>query len=373
MYRTSYLKFSSQEFSLKNFHESVHLTNHSIQKHYANNANRSDKLPANNMWSSLDFQKYLSEVLNKPNAWSKIYAGMKRNVISAVRCAYSEISDVDRNCFELVGADFMVTDAFDVQLLEVNATPDMSFSTSVTRQICNDVQEDCVRVVVDRFHSATASTGAFEMIHEMRVTRNAMPARQTARADVRRRVQPPAVQPRRVTTAPTVVIAKSDVQKLAPSMRSATVAQPLTPPANAAKPKATPTAAKPNAAAPPLAPAATTPTDPTRPQFYYQPQWQQRCSSAACEKMKANSRTILDELATRLLQKSKPLTVKTVAKQKSQLVSLKQHPTLMELDRLLLLNQTIERLLNSRSRSTKYRQSIVTQYLMSRQHDCAMM
>lgn len=34
-YKESYLRFSSQQYNLMNYHESVHLTNHAIQKYYA--------------------------------------------------------------------------------------------------------------------------------------------------------------------------------------------------------------------------------------------------------------------------------------------------------------------------------------------------
>lgn len=49
MYKESYLRFSSQEYDLVNFHESVHLTNHAVQKRYVN-GKRDERLPRENMW-----------------------------------------------------------------------------------------------------------------------------------------------------------------------------------------------------------------------------------------------------------------------------------------------------------------------------------
>ena len=38
---------------------SIHLSNNSVQKNYANMSQRSDKLPADNMWTDEEFQDFL--------------------------------------------------------------------------------------------------------------------------------------------------------------------------------------------------------------------------------------------------------------------------------------------------------------------------
>lgn len=198
MYKSSYLKFSSQPFSLHNYHESVHLTNHFVQKNYTNAADRHPELPACNMWSSHQFQEYLASI-GQPEAWQQhIYAGMRRNIVAAVRSAYEECRELERNCFELVGGDFMVTDRFGVQLLEVNATPDMCASTPVTKEICAACLEDTIKVVVDRYHNVHADTGRFELIDEIPLTmvcwqQNSLPAALSVQGTVKRLMRPPEV------------------------------------------------------------------------------------------------------------------------------------------------------------------------------------
>lgn len=57
-YKESYLRFSSQQFNLQNYHESVHLTNHAIQKKYSNGM-RDDRLPmVKTNWVSSKFRGF---------------------------------------------------------------------------------------------------------------------------------------------------------------------------------------------------------------------------------------------------------------------------------------------------------------------------
>ncbi|CAB3248246.1 unnamed protein product [Arctia plantaginis] len=59
VYKDSYLRFSSQKFSLLNYHESVHLTNNAVQSKYKNYGDRNKALPDENMWDCHTFKAYL--------------------------------------------------------------------------------------------------------------------------------------------------------------------------------------------------------------------------------------------------------------------------------------------------------------------------
>lgn len=169
-YKESYLRFSSQQFNLQNYHESVHLTNHAIQKKYSNSNVRDDRLPVvrfvlkylhhdtnclrfdqENMWDCHTFQAYLRQI-GKFEMWpERIYPGMQRAIIGTM-LACQDNMDRRPNTFELYGADFMISEDFYPWLIEINASPDLAPSTSVTARLCPQAVEDTVKgVLLDFF------------------------------------------------------------------------------------------------------------------------------------------------------------------------------------------------------------------------------
>ncbi|XP_060665315.1 tubulin glycylase 3A [Drosophila nasuta] len=162
-YRESYLRFSSQEYSLSNHHESVHLTNHAIQKKYPN-GKRDKRLPSENMWDCYSFQAYLRQI-GKYNMWlERIYPGMRKAIVGTM-LASQENMDRRLNTFELFGADFMICENFYPWLIEINSSPDLGATTSVTARMCPKCLEDVVKVVVDRRLDPKSDLGNFELVY----------------------------------------------------------------------------------------------------------------------------------------------------------------------------------------------------------------
>ncbi|CAB0028357.1 unnamed protein product [Trichogramma brassicae] len=167
MYRSSYLRFCSQKFSLTDLHESVHLSNNAVQCKYKVSPERDPLLPPDNMWDSDTFKEWL-RARGQPHAWDElIYPGMRRGLVGSL-LASQEAMDRRRNSFELYGADFMLMEDFSVWLIEINSHPDMSNSTSVTSRLCRRVLEDTVRLVVDHREDPQADTGDFELAYRQR-------------------------------------------------------------------------------------------------------------------------------------------------------------------------------------------------------------
>ncbi|XP_026843785.1 tubulin glycylase 3B [Drosophila persimilis] len=171
VYRDCYLRFSSQEFTMDDLRESIHLTNNSVQKRYKNKLNRDPRLPKHNMWSLEQFKTHLRHVGAPDETWSKIYNGFKQNLVAVVMASLDK-TELVKNAFELYGCDFMLDEHYNPILIEINATPDLTPSTAVTARICPHAVKDCIRVVVDLAKNPSAPTGQFERAFEVNYSIN---------------------------------------------------------------------------------------------------------------------------------------------------------------------------------------------------------
>ena len=70
------------------------------------------------------------------------------------------------NAFELYGADFLLSYDLKPWLIEINSSPALGATTSVTTRMCSVMLEDIVRVTVDRRKGRNVDTGGFELIYK---------------------------------------------------------------------------------------------------------------------------------------------------------------------------------------------------------------
>ncbi|KAI4464418.1 tubulin monoglycylase ttll3 [Holotrichia oblita] len=164
MYKVCYLRFSSQTYNLRKLHESIHLTNNSVQCKYQN-SNRDPALPEYNMWDSHKFKSYL-EMIGYPNVFDEIiYPGMRQCITAAI-LIHQDYINTRKNSFELYGADFMLTEDFTPWLIEINSRPALHASTPITARMCPQVLEDVVKVIIDKTRNPNANTGSFELLYK---------------------------------------------------------------------------------------------------------------------------------------------------------------------------------------------------------------
>ncbi|XP_050835441.1 tubulin monoglycylase TTLL3 [Serinus canaria] len=164
-YQDCYLRFCSRPFSLHHLERARHLCNVSVQKWYKTSPDQDPRVPPDKIWSNKQFQEYLAQV-GQEDAWHKVLVpGMKAAILNALRSAQDRVHFRKGN-FELYGADFVVGEDLQPWLLEINSCPTMSPSSSVTRQLCANVQRDTLCLVIDRKDNPTCSIGAFELIYK---------------------------------------------------------------------------------------------------------------------------------------------------------------------------------------------------------------
>lgn len=144
-------KFASQPFSLDTFHEAVHITNSSIQQKYLASRYDNSPLPHDHLWSIIEFKDYLTTI-GLEHAWEElIYPQMKRALV-AITIGSLPYIDLKPGRFELFGCDCkiflthvlqsdhnvllflgIITENFQVYLLEINYAPGMGYITPVSK------------------------------------------------------------------------------------------------------------------------------------------------------------------------------------------------------------------------------------------------
>lgn len=88
----------------------------------------------------------------KQDIWDeRIFPGMQRAIIGTLLASQDNM-DRRPNTFELFGADFMICENYYPWLIEINSSPDLGNTTSVTARMCPQCLEDTVKGEIDTIY-----------------------------------------------------------------------------------------------------------------------------------------------------------------------------------------------------------------------------
>ncbi|XP_026672887.1 tubulin glycylase 3A-like [Ceratina calcarata] len=168
MYRDVLIRFASRDFTLDNFHESIHLCNTTVQMKYRKTLRQNAQIPSELHWNLQKFKEYL-RATDRELAWERlIKPGIKQNLIGALLASQENMVN-RKNSFQLYGADFLIMDDLSVWLIEINTNPRLHPpSSSVTDKLYPEVIEDTIKVVLDRRKNKKTIRGKFECIFKQR-------------------------------------------------------------------------------------------------------------------------------------------------------------------------------------------------------------
>lgn len=165
-YDKCYLRFGVEDYSIDDLkNKFVHLTNNSIQK-YSDKFEKSDI--EGNMWHSDQFSDYLRN-LEGHDIWEDtIKPGIKKIITHSLECVQDMVDGRKGSC-ELYGYDIMLDDQYNPWLIEINCSPAMDYSTSITEYMVKEVMDDTIKIMIDYYYAPwnkkpTVDTGDFVLL-----------------------------------------------------------------------------------------------------------------------------------------------------------------------------------------------------------------
>lgn len=149
-YKHGYLRTSSSPYSLSTKASSVHLTNNCLQK-FASNYSAYEE---GNTIEFAMFEEYLKNQFQdvKVDFEQHIRPRMVDLMIDSYLAVKGELNpNKRRNCFELLGFDFLVDEDFRVWLIEVNTNPYLGIPNNFIRGLLPKMINDLMEIVLDPY------------------------------------------------------------------------------------------------------------------------------------------------------------------------------------------------------------------------------
>ena len=99
------------------------------------------------MWENAQFREFLKKTYGG-DPWIEIQKKIEKIVILSLECAKHKLFN-RKNNFEVFGFDIMLDDKLNVYIIEINASPDWTYSTKVTEKLVKIASDDIMKVVLD--------------------------------------------------------------------------------------------------------------------------------------------------------------------------------------------------------------------------------
>ncbi|KAK3238305.1 hypothetical protein CYMTET_51672, partial [Cymbomonas tetramitiformis] len=147
-YRDCYVRFCAEDYDLKDISNLYqHLSNNSIAA--KSDAFEEDAIGELNMWTWQQLADYIITETGEDLFNGPIAKAMRSIVISSLLSVQGVVKP-RKNSFEVYGYDFLLDENYGVWLLEVNSSPCLEHSTAITAELCKNMMEDLVKLLVDQ-------------------------------------------------------------------------------------------------------------------------------------------------------------------------------------------------------------------------------
>jgi len=147
-YKHGYLRTSSDDYSLTNGNNYVHLTNNCLQKHGEHYGTHED----GNTISFQAFQEFLDQAFPqlKLSVEEHFLPRMKDLIIDSVLSVKNQLNPNKRkNVFELLGYDFLIDEDFRMWLIEINTNPYFGVPNQFIEDLLPKMMDELLSIVLD--------------------------------------------------------------------------------------------------------------------------------------------------------------------------------------------------------------------------------
>lgn len=133
-YEHCYLRFCSEEYDSNNLNNIyMHLSNNCIQKEKVSEFDKTDFKGL--MWSVDQFKEYLKENnKEEEDIYEKIIKPQINDIVIKSLQSCQGLIEERKMTYEMFGFDFMIDSNYHVWLIEINSSPDLSYSTYLTEK-----------------------------------------------------------------------------------------------------------------------------------------------------------------------------------------------------------------------------------------------